>query len=90
LDASLNQQLTLAAVGMSGAALFFSLLAAFPGLKSVLAAVRDGVLWFALFLVLGAGGFMVWQNAQQSQTSISAADQSPGQIAADSPPQSQP
>ena len=90
MDASLNQQLTLAAVGMSGAALFFSLLAAFPGLKSVLAAVRDGVLWFALFLVLGAGGFMVWQNAQQPQTAVSAADQSPGQIAADSPPQSRP
>jgi hypothetical protein len=62
MDASLNQQLTLAAVAMSGAALFFSLIAAFPGLKSVLAAVRDGVLWFALFLMLGAGGFLAWKQ----------------------------
>jgi predicted small integral membrane protein len=78
VDASLQQQLTLAAVGMSAAALFFSLLAAFPGLKSMLAAVRDGVLWFSLFMVIGAGGFLVWQSAQQ-----------PGaQLAADSTPQS--
>ena len=76
MDASLQQQLTLAAVGMSGAALFFSLLAAFPGLKSVLAAVRDGVLWFSLFLVIGAGGFLVWQNAQRPGTQL-AADSSP-------------
>ena len=67
VDASLQQQLTLAAVGMSGAALFFSLLAA----------VRDGVLWFSLFLVIGAGGFLVWQSAQRPAT----------QLAADSVPQ---
>ena len=90
MDASLNQQLTLAAVGMSGAALFFSLLAAFPGLKGVLAAVRDGVLWFALFLVLGAGGYMVWQSSQESQPSGSAAKGSPGPAAADKSPQSRP
>ena len=76
MDASLQQQLTLAAVGMSGAALFFSLLAAFPGLKSVLAAVRDGVLWFSLFLVIGAGGFLVWKSAQRPATQL-AADSSP-------------
>jgi hypothetical protein len=87
VDASLNQQLTLAAVGMSGAALFFSLLAVFPGLKGVLAAVRDGVLWFALFVVIGAGGFMVWQNAQPSQQPVSAANGSRGLVAADPSPQ---
>ena len=76
MDASLQQQLTLAAVGMSGAALFFSLLAAFPGLKSVLAAVRDGVLWFSLFVVIGAGAFLVWQTAQQPASQL-AADSSP-------------
>lgn len=76
MDASLQQQLTLAAVGMSGAALFFSLLAAFPGLKSVLAAVRDGVLWFSLFMVIGAGGFLVWQSAQQPAAQL-AADSAP-------------
>jgi hypothetical protein len=77
VDATLQQQLTLAAVGMSGAALFFSLLAAFPGLKSVLAVVRDGVLWFVLFLLIGAGGFMAWQQAQQGKPAVSAADSSP-------------
>jgi tryptophan-rich sensory protein len=90
VDASLNQQLTLAAVGMSGAALFFSLLAAFPGLKSVLAAVRDGVLWFALFLVLGASGFMVWQSAQESQPAGSAGKSSPGIPTAEPAPQNRP
>jgi hypothetical protein len=77
MDATLQQQLTLAAVGMSGAALVFSLLAAFPGLKSVLAVVRDGVLWFCLFLVIGAGAFAVWQNSQQAQPAVSKADQTP-------------
>jgi hypothetical protein len=77
VDATLQQQLTLAAVGMSGAALFFSLLAAFPGLKSGLAAVRDGALWFVLFLMIGGGGFMVWQQAQQGKPAVSAADSSP-------------
>ena len=69
MDATLQQQLTLTAVGMSAVALFFSLLAAFPGLKSGLAVVRDGVLWFCLFLVIGAGGFMAWQQSQQGQFS---------------------
>ena len=73
MDASLNQQLTLAAVAMSGAALFFSLIAAFPGLKSVLAAVRDGVLWFALFLVLGAGGFLAWRQVAEVPTAATSA-----------------
>ena len=80
MDAGLQQQLTLAAVGMSGAALFFSLLAAFPGLKSVLAAVRDGVLWFSLFLVIGAGGFAVWQSVQQAgpvTTAVSSPQKQP-------------
>jgi hypothetical protein len=67
MDASLQQQLCLAAVAMSGAALLFSLIAAFPGLKSLLAAIRDGVLWFCLFLVLGAGGFLVWQQAARGK-----------------------
>jgi hypothetical protein len=67
VNAALQFQLTLAALGCSLAALFFSLLAAFPGLKSVLAAVRDGVLWFTLFLVLGGVAFVVWQHVQNQQ-----------------------
>ena len=77
MDANLQQQLTLAAVGMSGAALFFSLLAAFPGLKSALAVVRDGVLWFCLFVVVGAGGFAAWQQTQATQPTVTKADSSP-------------
>lgn len=64
MDAALQTQLTVAAFACSVAALFFSLLAAFPGLKAVLAAVRDGVLWFALFLVLGGIAFVVWQRLE--------------------------
>ena len=72
MDATLNIQLSLAALVTAGVALFLSLVTAFPGLKSVLAAVRDGVLWFSLFLVLGAAGFIVWQNIEQQKGASSA------------------
>jgi hypothetical protein len=67
MDAALQFQLTIASLVCSVAALFFSLVAAFPGLKTVLAAVRDGVLWFALFLVLGGVAFVVWQRLEGSK-----------------------
>jgi len=60
--------MTLAALGFSVAALFFSLMAAFPGLKEVLAAIRDGVLWFALFVLVGAGAFVAWQQVERPQS----------------------
>lgn len=62
MDAALQAQFTIAALVCSVTALFFSLLAAFPGLKGVLVAIRDGILWFALFLVLGGVAFVVWQQ----------------------------
>lgn len=65
MGAALQTQLTIAALVCSALALFFSLVAAFPGFKSVLAAVRDGVLWFALFLVLGGVAFVVWQQVEK-------------------------
>ena len=65
MDANLHLHLSIAALSCSVAALFFSLLAAFPGLKDLLAAVRDGVLWLALVLVLGGVGFVVWRHVQQ-------------------------
>jgi len=61
----LDFQLSVAALACSVGALFFSLLAAFPGLKTIFAAIRDGVLWFALFLVLGGSAFVVWQQVQK-------------------------
>lgn len=64
MDAALQTQLTLAALAFSALAVFFSLIAAFPGLKPVLAAIRDGVLWFCLFVVLGGVAFVVWQQVQ--------------------------
>ena len=78
MDAALQIQLTYAALGCSVAALFFSLIAAFPSLKSVLAAVRDGILWFALLVVLGGVGFVVWQQMRLQQAAPAAkAAQSP-------------
>jgi protein-S-isoprenylcysteine O-methyltransferase Ste14 len=62
MDAALQAQFTIAALVCSVVALFFSVLAAFPGLKAVLAVVRDGILWFALFVVLGGVAFLVWQQ----------------------------
>lgn len=66
MDASLQTQLSTAALVVAFIALFFSLIAAFPGLKGLLAAVRDGVLWSALFLVIGGVSFIVWQRLQHS------------------------
>jgi hypothetical protein len=65
MDAASQFNISIAALACSIAALVFSLLAAFPGLKHVLAALRDGILWFALFLVLGGVAFVVWQQVQQ-------------------------
>ena len=91
MDASLNQQLSLAAVAMSAAALFFSLIAAFPGLKHALAAVRDGILWFSFFLVLGAGGFLAWQQVASRPDEPDAAQQPvESTVAAFSQPQAAP
>ena len=73
MDAALHTQIWIAALVCSVAALFFSLLAAFPGLKGVLAALRDGVLSFALFLVLGGVGFVVWQHFHQPAQSFTGA-----------------
>ena len=70
MDAALQSQMTIAACVCSGLALFFSLVAAFPGLKPVLAAIRDGVLWFCLFIVLGGVAFFVWQQVQQGKTRV--------------------
>lgn len=77
MDASLNTHLSIAAVALAGASLFFSLVAAFPGLKGVVAAVRDGVLWFALFMLLGGVGFVVWQHLQQVPRSAPTASTRP-------------
>lgn len=62
MDVSLSAQLALAALVFSLAAFFFSLVAAFPGLKVLLAAIRDAVLWLALLLVLGGVGYVLWQE----------------------------
>jgi hypothetical protein len=64
MDADLQARLSIAALACSVAALLFSLIAAFPGLKELLAAIRDGVLWLALLMVLGGVGFVVWQQIQ--------------------------
>ena len=68
MDLALQVQLSLAALGFSVAAFFFSLLAAFPGLKDVLAVIRDGVLWFALFVLLGSGAYVAWQQVEWKQS----------------------
>ena len=72
MDAALQAQFTIAALVCSVAALFFSLIAAFPGLKGVLAAVRDGILWFALMVVLGGVAFVVWQHLHHQGTASAA------------------
>ncbi len=77
MDADLQARLSIAALACSGLALFFSLLAAFPGLKDLLAAIRDGVLWLALLLVLAGVGFVVWQHVQQQPAPTQQAASAP-------------
>ena len=72
MDAALQSQMTIAAFVCSALALFFSLVAAFPGLKPVLAAIRDGVLWFCLFVVLGGAAFVVWQQVEPGKAKMPA------------------
>jgi hypothetical protein len=80
MDAALQTQLTIAALICSITALFFSLLAAFPGFREVLAAVRDGVLWFTVFLLLGGVAFIVWHRAQSPPAAPMASSGTAGQF----------
>jgi hypothetical protein len=77
MDADLQARLSIAALVCSALALFFSLLAAFPGLKDLLIAIRDGVLWLALLLVLGGVGFVVWQHVQRGPAPTQQAASAP-------------
>jgi hypothetical protein len=81
MDANLSTQLALAALVCSVAALFFSLVAAFPGLKLLLALIRDAVLWVALVLVLGGLGYVLWQE-RRSASATANPDRPPLQAAA--------
>lgn len=67
-----NTQLSLAALVVALVSLGVSSLGAFPGLKTGLLVVRDGVLWLALFFVLGGAGFVVWQHLEHSRPSATA------------------
>jgi hypothetical protein len=68
MSPELNAYLPLASLVVASVALVVSLLSAFPGLRTVLAVVRDGVLWLALFFVIGGIGFVAWQRIQSPQT----------------------
>jgi hypothetical protein len=89
VDANLQIQLSAAALIVAIVALFFSLIAAFPGLKGLLAVVRDGVLWFALFLVIGGVSFVVWQRLQDSP-GLTTANRAPATEAGESTPPTKP
>jgi len=65
-------QLSLAALIVAVIALGVSSSAAFPGLKSLLLVVRDGVLWLALFFVVGGAGFVIWQRLEQARPAAAA------------------
>lgn len=82
-----NTQLSLAAVVMAGLALVISLFTMFPGMKGLIAVVRDGVLWLALLVILGGAGFVVYQRLQQtpSVTQRSAFDSLPSRAPAPQP-----
>lgn len=58
MNSAILQYLPAASFLMAALALGFSLVAAFPGLKTALAALRDGILWLALFFVLGGAAYI--------------------------------
>jgi hypothetical protein len=89
VDANLQIQLSAAALIVAVIALFFSLVAAFPGLKGLLSAVRDGVLWFALFLVIGGVSFVVWQRLQASPD-LTTANRAPAAPSSETTPPARP
>ena len=64
MSPQLHFLISVAALGVALLALVFSVMNAFPGVKTLLAVFRDGVLWLALFFVLGGVGFVVWQRVQ--------------------------
>ena len=64
MSPQLHFLISVAALIVSILALGFSVMNAFPGVKTLMAVFRDGVLWLALFFVLGGVGFVVWQRAQ--------------------------
>lgn len=68
MNPQLHFLLSVAALAVALMALVVSMMNAFPGLKTAFAVARDGVLWLALFFVLGGVGFIVWQRAQQLPT----------------------
>jgi hypothetical protein len=76
-----NTQLSLAALVVALIALGVSSMGAFPGLKTGLLVVRDGVLWLALFFVLGGAGFVVWQHLENSRPSAAAPPASQSELA---------
>ena len=65
MSPQLHFLISVAALAVASLALVFSVANAFPGLKTLLAVARDGVLWLALFFVLGGVAFVVWQRTQQ-------------------------
>jgi|GEM_PF-2268578 hypothetical protein len=76
MSPQLHFLISVAALCVSVAALGFSVMNAFPGLKTALAVFRDGVLWLALFFVLGGVSFIVWQRFQH----LSAANESSARL----------
>jgi hypothetical protein len=54
--------LSVASLVVATLALGISVMNAFPGVKTLLAVFRDGVLWLALFFVLGGAGFVAYQR----------------------------
>lgn len=61
----------LSSLAMSSVAVFMATLALFPALKTGLAMVRDAVLWLAVFVILGGGGFAAFMQWQQLRASAS-------------------
>jgi hypothetical protein len=72
MSPQLQSYLPLASFVVAALALLVSLLSAFPGLRTALAVVRDGVLWVALFFVIGGIGFIAWQRLQSPANEVTA------------------
>ena len=67
-----NTLMSLAALVMAGLALSMSMVNTFPGLKTLLAVVRDAVLWMALFFIVGIVAYIGYQRIERLPQSSSS------------------
>jgi len=69
-----------AALGVSGIALYLSIMAAWPQIKEWAESMRDLVLWIALVSVVGGIGYLGWTHYEAQRRNATAPRSTPGEF----------